>query len=224
VIGCSLLNTTPVGDVRSDTQSVDLGSASAATVQIKFSAGKLKVEGGANSLMDATFRYNVADWKPKVNYGVNGSQGELVVSSQSENIKLPVGREVINEWTIQLKDAVPLDLEIQTGAGESNLNLSALDLSTLRVEVGAGATDLDLGGNWDHDVTAQVTGGVGELSLKLPGEMGVRVNMDKALVSVTATGLTKEGNGYVNQAFGTAPNTLTLDIQAGVGTIKLVAP
>lgn len=220
VIGCSLFSITPMNDVRNETQTIDLGSASTANVFIEFSAGQLKVSGGADSLMEATFRYNVDDWKPRVNYNVNGSQGELVVNIPDDN-KLPVGRELINEWDVRLNNGVPLDLEIQTGAGESNLDLSTLAASNLRVEVGAGTTNLDLSGNWDHDVSADVTGGVGNLSIKLPAEMGVRVIMDAAIVNVTATGLINKEGGYVNKAFGSAAHTLTLNLQAGVGSVIL---
>jgi hypothetical protein len=221
LIGCSLLSTTPVNEVRNDTQSIDLGSANTANVMINFAAGQLKVEGGADKLMEATFRYNVDDWKPQVNYNVNGSQGKLVVDNPGNNNKIPVGREVINEWDIRLNNAVPLDLEIRTGAGESNLDLSALDASNLRVEVGAGTTNLDLSGSWDHNVIADITGGVGQLSIKLPTGVGVRINLDTALVSVTANGLTKDEDGYVNQAYGSAAHTLTLELHAGVGSIDL---
>jgi hypothetical protein len=36
--------------------------------------------------------------------------------------------------------------------------------------------------------------------------------------------LIKDENGYVNQALGTAPHTLTLNVQAGVGSVVLVTP
>jgi hypothetical protein len=224
LIGCSLLSTTPVNEVRNEAQSIDPGSASTAKVMIEFGAGQLKVEGGADKLMEATFRYNVDDWKPQVSYNVNGSQGELVVNNPGVDNKLPVGREVINEWSIRLNNGVPLDLDIRTGAGESTLDLSTLDASSLQVEVGAGATNLDLSGNWDHNVSAAITGGVGTLSIKLPAEMGVRVNMDTALVNVTANGLIIGEDGYVNKAFGTAPYTLTLNVNAGVGSVVLTVP
>ena len=224
VIGCSLLSTTPVNEVRNEAQAIDLGPASTAKVLIEFGAGQLKVEGGADKLMEATFRYNVDDWKPQVSYNVNGSQGELVVNNRGDANKLPVGLEVINEWGIRLNNGVPLDLEIRTGAGESTLDLSTLDASSLQVEVGAGATNLDLSGNWDHNVSAAITGGVGTLSIKLPAEMGVRVKMDTALVNVTANGLIIEEDGYVNKAFGTAPHTLTLNVNAGVGSVVLTVP
>lgn len=224
VMGCSVTRFASVGDVKTESRSVDLGAADTAGVRIEMDAGELQVAGGADQLMEASFRYNVAEWQPRVNYSVTGSQGNLVVDQQGDANKLPAGREVINDWNIRLNDAVPLDVEIRTGAGKSTLDLSSLELSALHVQTEAGTTSLDLSGNWDHDLTVAIEGGVGEVSVKLPAEMGVRANMDTALVSVTANGLIKDENGYVNQAFGTAPHTLTLNVQAGVGSVVLVTP
>jgi hypothetical protein len=36
--------------------------------------------------------------------------------------------------------------------------------------------------------------------------------------------LVQDGDDYVNETYGSAPNTLYLDIQAGVGSINLLAP
>ena len=116
--------------MKSETQTVDLDSASSARVQIEFTAGELKVEGGASRLMDASFRYNVADWKPQVKYSENGTQGELLVS-QAWSSKFMVGEELINEWTIQFSNDVPIDLTIKKVAGNAKLDLGALNLTKL---------------------------------------------------------------------------------------------
>jgi N-terminal domain of toast_rack, DUF2154 len=223
LIACGLPNTTRVDELKSETQSVDRASASTARVQIQFPAGELKVEGGASSLMDASFRYNVSDWQPQIKYSENGAQGDLLVSQPGDD-KLPVGGGLVNEWTIQLADDVPLDLTIITGAGNSELNLGALDLTKLDIQTGAGVTNVDLNGTWQHDLDVSIEGGVGELTVNLPASMGVRVNKETALVNVSADGLLVDGNGYVNRAYGTAPYTLTLKLQAGIGSVVLVAP
>jgi hypothetical protein len=222
MIGCGLL-TTSVSDVRTESQSVNLESATSADVQIEFPAGELNVQSGAGNLMDASFRYNVEDWQPRVQYSENSTQGVLRVSQHGDN-RVPVGGQLINEWEIQLSENVPMDLVIRTGAGNSLLDLGELDMTSLTVETGAGVTTVNLDGVWQHDLDVSIQGGVGELTVNLPAEMGVRVQMDTALVTVTANGLTRDENGYVNEAFGTAPHTLTLDLQAGVGSVILVAP
>jgi len=220
LIACGFLNTTRVNEVKSETQSVDLGSSSTARVQIEFPAGELKVEGGANSLMESSFRYNVADWQPQVKYSENGEQGDLLVSQPGDD-KLPVGGGLINEWTVQLANDVPMNLTIITGAGNSELNLGALDLSKLDIHTGAGVTNVNLEGAWQHDLDVSIEVGVGELIVNLPAAMGVRVDKETALVNVSADGLIVDGNGYVNRAYETAPYTLTLKLQAGVGSVVL---
>jgi hypothetical protein len=223
LLACGLPNTTRVGELKTETQSIDEGSASAARVQIEFPAGELKVEDGATSLMEASFRYNVSDWQPQVKYSENDAQGELLVSQTGDD-KLPVGGGLVNEWTIQLANDVPLDLSILTGAGNADLDLGVLDLTKLDIQTGAGVTNVNLEGAWQHDLDVSIEGGVGELTVNLPSEMGVRVEMETALVNVTANGLIVDGNGYVNKAFGTAPYTLNLKLQAGVGSVVLVSP
>ncbi len=162
-------------------------------------------------------------WQPKVQYSENGTEGVLHVSEPGDD-RIPVGGGLINEWEIRLSENVPMDLRIRTGAGNSQLDLGGLNMNSLTVETGAGLTTVNLDGNWEHDVVVSIQGGVGELTVNLPAEMGVRVEMDTALVTVTANGLINNENGYVNRAFGTAPHTLTLNLEAGVGSVTLVAP
>lgn len=223
ISSCGLIpNTTAVGDTRTETQTVELGSASEVRVRIRMNAGELTVAGDANNLMDGTFRYNVVDWQPRVSYTIKDNQGELVVDHQGEAI--PVGRTLINDWSMQLNNNVPIDLDIATGAGESELDLHGLDLTDLHIETGAGNTNVDLSGVLDHDLTVTINGGVGELSVKLPGEMGVRVSAGTGIGSLTSSGLVQDGDVYVNAAYGSSPHTLFVDIQAGVGSIRLAAP
>jgi hypothetical protein len=222
MVGCGLL-TIPVNSVKTESQTVNLESATSANVQIDFPAGELNVNSGASNLMDASFRYNVDDWQPQVQYSEDGAQGELIINQPGDN-RVPVGGGLINEWELQLSENVPMDLVIRTGAGNSQLDLGGLDMTSLTVETGAGVTTVNLDGNWQHDVDVSIEGGVGELKVNLPAEMGVRVEMDTALVTVTANGLINEEHGYVNQAYGTAPHTLTLNLQAGIGSVVLVAP
>jgi hypothetical protein len=221
IVGCGL-STTSVNGVRTESQAVNQDAATSANIQIEFPAGKLNIRSGTSNLMDASFRYNVDDWQPQVSYSESGTQGELVVSQPGDD-KVPVGGGLINEWEIQLSENVPMDLVIRTGAGDSQLDLSELDMTSLTVETGAGVTTVNLDGSWQHDVNVTMRGGVGQLTVNLPAEMGVRVEMDTALVSVTANGLINEEYGYINRAFGTAPHTLTLKLEAAVGSVLLVA-
>jgi hypothetical protein len=222
VVGCGLLDSAPAGDMRTETESVELGSADEARVHVRLGAGELAVTGGAETLMEATFEYNVDRWQPSVDYSLNGSQGVLLVEQPDAKIRV-FGGKLTNNWDLRFNDDLPIDLQIETGAGEAGLDLRGLNLTGLQVDVGAGNTTIDLSSALDHDLSASVTGGVGSLSVKLPDEMGVRVTASSGIGGLTNSGLSKDGDGYVNEAYGVSPHTLFLDITTGVGAIELLA-
>src|SRR3712207_63997 len=178
--------------------------------------------GGAagDRLMDADFTYNVAAWQPRVDYEVVGNSGELTVQQQGLGEGFPT-TDVRNEWDLSLNDAVPVELAVQMGGGVGNLDLDSLTLGGLNLDVGAGSTRVDLSGDWDQDVSAVVRGGAGEVTMLLPSRMGARVNAGTRLGRINAEGLRREGDTFVNDAYGDADANLDVDITGGAGQITL---
>jgi hypothetical protein len=212
--------TQQVGDLQRESQSVDVEEARSVRANLKMGAGELNLTGGADALMEADFAYNVADWKPEVNYDVSGDTGELIVQQGSaEGGRL--GGDARNEWDIRFNDEVPTDLSVQMGAGESDLDLDDLTLTALDLEMGAGRTTVDLTGDYERDLAASIQGGVGEATVLLPTEVGVRVEVQGGLGQINAEGIQKEGEAYVNDAYGDSEVTLDVAIQGGVGQINL---
>jgi hypothetical protein len=182
-------------------------------------AGELNLTGGVDALMEADFTYNVADWKPEVNYDVSGDTGELIME-QGQGEGVP-GGAARNEWDLRFNDDVPLDLSVQMGAGESDLDLDSLTLAGLDLAMGAGETTVDLTGDYEQDLAANIEGGVGEATVQLPSEVGVRVDAEGGLGEINTEGLQREGEAYVNDAYGDSDVTLDVDIRGGVGQINL---
>jgi len=126
-----------VGKMQRESQAVDLENAESVRAHLVMGAGELKVSGAADALMEADFSYNVAEWKPEVNYEVGGDTGELSVEQGSDE-GAPFGGDARNEWDLRLNDEVPTDLVVEMGAGESDLDLDSLTLTGLDLEMGAG--------------------------------------------------------------------------------------
>jgi hypothetical protein len=209
-----------VGEMQRESQSIQAQNANSVRANLKMGAGELNLTGGADQLIEADFAYNVADWKPKVNYDVSGETGELTVR-QGGGGGVRLGGDARNEWDIRLNDEVPTNLSVQMGAGESDLDLDDLTLRGLDLEMGAGRTTIDLTGDYDRDLVASIQGGVGQATVQLPSEVGVRVEAQGGLGEINAEGLQKEGEAYVNDAYGDSEVTLDVDIQGGVGQINL---
>jgi hypothetical protein len=212
--------TQQVGEMQRESQAVDLENAQSVRANLKMGAGELNLSGGADRLMEADFSYNVADWEPEVNYDVSGDTGELsVVQGNGGGVNL--GGDARNEWDIRFNDVVPTDLVVQMGAGESNLDLDSLSLTGLDLQMGAGKTTVDLTGDYGQDLEASIQGGVGEATVLLPSDLGVRARAEGGLGKINAEGLRREGDSYVNDAYGDSEVTLEVDVQGGVGQINL---
>ena len=223
-------------------RSMDLLGAEIVRAEIEMKAGILEIGGGADALMEADFVYNVDQWKPEVIYEVDGGRGELLVRMPKTELS-GFGEGFKYEWDLRFNDDVPMELFVELGAGESDLNLASMHLERLKVMNGAGETrvnvggnpvlkklniytgagevELDLVGDWDHDLDASIKGGVGEITVRLPSNVGVRVDASKGIGSIKADGFMKDGGDYVNDAYGKSGVTLSIDITAGIGEIRL---
>jgi predicted membrane protein len=81
---------------------------------------------------------------------------------------------------------------------------------------------LDLTGARKTNLDAEIQGGVGEATIYLPKDVGVKVHASGGIGAVNTDGMTKDDDDYVNAAYGKTPATITLDIQGGIGAINLV--
>lgn len=208
-----------VGELRSESQSVELGDAKSVRVEINFGAGDLKVTGGAEKLLEADFTYNVAELRPEVKY-----TNSTLILWQPESEGLPDLRGITdfqNQWGLRLNDQVPMDLRVEMGAGTSDLRLAGLSLTGLDITLGAGASTVDLSGAWVRDVNITINTGAADVAVRLPTDVGARVEVDAGPTTIEATGLRRDGNVFTNDAYGVSEVTLQVNIEAGIGHINL---
>ena len=207
-------------EVVTETESVALGEAETVDVTLDMSVGKLVLDGGADGLMDASFSYNVAQWRPRVEYSVVGSRGVLRITQPDAKGKtVPSGAE--NTWTLALAENVPLSLSLDMGVGQADLKLADIALTDLNVDHGVGALVIDLTGDRTDDLDVDIDGGVGEAILRVPEGVGVRVDGDMGIGSFRARGLTKRDGVFVNDAYGSTDATIDIRIDAGIGSIEI---
>jgi hypothetical protein len=203
-----------------ETKTVGLDGATRAEVRLQMGAGELRLNSADQSaLLEASFEFNRERLRPEVTYRVIGDKGVLDVRhGRSRGIHIGNTR---NRWDLVLGRAVPLDLDIDLGAGHSELDLRDLKLERVEIDMGVGEVNLDLRGPHAKGFSVKIDGGVGSAKLRLPAEVGVRVKVDGGLGSVNPHGLVKRNGAYVNDAYGTSPVTIDVDINAGIGSLDL---
>jgi hypothetical protein len=206
------------GPVQTASEDIDAGKAEKVHAEIHMGAGELHVEGGAANLMAGSFRYSERVGRPVVKYEVTGASGRLTVESPKSGSS---GGKSVNTWDLKMGSAVPLEMNVNLGAGESNLDMSQLPLRSLEVDMGAGEMTLNVAGKYARDVTVEVNGGVGEARIKLPSDMGAEVQATGGIGSVETKGLSKRDGKYYNDAYVEGKPAVHMQVQGGVGNIIL---
>jgi len=209
----------PVGDFQEETRTFPLEDHQAASVFLDMGIGELRVQAGARELFEGVFSFNVEKWRPKFEHDTRGDEVRLTVR-QGDASGIPMGKSK-NRWDIYLNENIPLDLEVEFGAGEGRLDLRGLTLRSLEINMGVGDLTVDLSGDHDRDLHVIIDGGVGSATVYLPEDLGVKVYVDKGIGSVDARGFTKRGDAYTNDAYGRSDITLNVDIDTGIGSIDL---
>ena len=207
-------------NMMTETKTVDLEGAARAEVGLHMGAGEMHLRAAQQpALLEASFEFNRERNRPEVDYRLFGDKGILEVRhARRHGVSFGTTR---NRWDLTLGQAVPLDLTIDLGAGQSDIDLRELKLERVEINMGVGEVNLDLRGPHASGFLVKIDGGVGSAKLALPAEVGVRVKIDGGIGSVSAHGLTKRAGAYVNDAYGKSPVTIEVDIDAGIGSVDI---
>lgn len=214
--GC---NSVIPGKTKDETILVEKDKAEKLDVEIQFGVGEITVKKGAKDWVEGTAQYNINKLAPKVEYDLRGKTGEVVID-QKGSTKVRLGK-IKNTWDIELNEDIPMDLFVETGASDAELDLQGLQLEKLEIETGVGDLTVNLGGDWKKSFKANIETGVGQTTVILPSEVGVKLTTEKGIGSSNIEDFISKGNGvYVNEAYENADVVLELHSEIGVGDIS----
>jgi hypothetical protein len=209
------------GPVQYDSKTIEAGGAESAHVALHMGAGDLRITDGAQQLARADFSYNVPAWKPEVRYTTSGSRGNLIIE-QPKSSGAHIGNTRYN-WEVQLSNKIPLELEINFGAGKARLDLGSLQLRGVEVHMGVGQLELDLRGPVKHSYNVTIHGGVGEATVRVPADAGVYAEAHGGIGSINVRGLHERGGHWETESYARAENKIRIEAHGGIGEIKIIA-
>lgn len=210
------------GFMRHESHMVDAQSAKTVSASIQMAAGELTIGSGTSHLLDGSFDFRDGHGTPEVRYNVSDGKGDLSVEETHSGTNIVIPGNNHTNWNLRFGNQVPLEMTVNMGAGEGQLHLRDLPVTKLELNIGAGRVDADLTGERRKDLQADISGGVGEALIHLPKNVGVIADVSGGLGSVNTRGLKKDGDQYVNDAYGHSPATIRLHISGGIGSISLV--
>jgi len=198
--------------------------ADSGQIGLQFALGTLEISalGDSTSFVEGKVEYSRYSQAVRRAFRVTGGKARFSLEARSRPIPFWLPGDAGERWSLRFTPRIPLELEVDAGAGSVLLDLRDLKVTRLEVDGGAGRTDITFPAAAAL-TQASVSAGVGEIIVHIPENVGARIRIDKALASVRveSTRFSRSGDEYVSTNYRTAENKLELDLEAAVGAITI---
>jgi hypothetical protein len=115
------------------------------------------------------------------------------------------------------------DMDVNVGAADFTASrLANANAERIRVSGGVGSLDLDFSGKWTHDLAVTTRLVIGKLTLRVPADVGVRLEVQRVATGFEHAGLVKRDDGaWYSPNFDTAPFKLRVRAETFFGQIEV---
>jgi hypothetical protein len=137
-------------------------------------------------------------------------------------LELTVGASDSNV-SVSTPNPVEMDrARIQVGAAAFNgRGLGHLRASSIDIDAGVGDVRLDLAGLSRDDTRLGISMGLGNVELRVPRGIGIRLDRSTFLTAVNAPDLTRDGNSYYSPEWDGAGTRLRIRLDAAIGNVSI---
>lgn len=190
-------------------------------VSMDIGNGELWIGSSSQELFNGDFEYRRR--RPHCDFEVVGDEGRLIVKSRDDRwYGFFAGRNYKNDARIYIGNYLPLDLKLDLGASDIELDLTDHMLRKLKLEAGASRVDLHLGCR-SNEISVDIESGASDLTVSVPRNMALEIDSDAALSSTNFKdiGLEKVDGIYRSSNFDSAACTAHFNIDSGVSKVRI---
>jgi hypothetical protein len=114
-------------------------------------------------------------------------------------------------------------IRLKNGVGKFDaIGLGYLNFRRLEFEGGVGGADLDFTGDWKQNADIRIKVGVGGVHIRLPRELGVKVEAEKNFLSgLHLEDFDKQGSYYYSKNYDKASIRVSIDVSTGIGGLRI---
>jgi len=203
---------------KSEQVEVPLDGFRTVFLRINHGAGRLRISSGAGAdkLLEGTFSGGL-DRKELQ----HGDQLDLTLSMPPQFFLWNWGPAGL-DWNIKLGSQVAIDLEVNSGAGESRLDLSGLDVTQFVLKTGVSGNDIILPSR-EGLTRVRVESGVSAVNIHIPQDVAARIKTETGLAGVNIDRGRFPRQGGISQSLDYEASTRKVDIKVstGVGAVDI---
>ena len=198
-----------------ETLTIPLDGATDASVRIRFGAGEMTTRVAApGNLVDGRFTGGVRSRAV--------GPGRVELEQDTDFGVMWLDRR--SEWEVGLTGEVPLDLRVDGGASRGVIDARDLRLRSLELHTGASDTRVLLP-RAAGVTTVRAEAGAASLTFEVPPGVAAKIRSRMAIGStkIDEARFPPVSGGYESADYASAANRVEIDIQGGVGSVKVIS-
>ncbi|HEV8230025.1 MAG TPA: DUF5668 domain-containing protein [Candidatus Limnocylindria bacterium] len=201
--------------------TVERQSAKTLSLDINGGAGRFHVSGGATALVEA--HSDSADLHLRqAKFDRSGEQANVRVDQGLDRGGVRFGGSNPASFTLKIASDVKTALEINAGAGEFDVDLHDVSVTSADLNVGAASLTLILpkpSGN----VSVTIDAGASSINIEVPDGVEARITTSGALLTMRSTNarLAVSGSTAETSGYAASRDHVTVRVTAGVSSISI---
>lgn len=212
------------GEAVREQASIPLEGAREASVRFRHGAGRLLIGAGSapTDLLSGSFGGGLESTTRR-----DGDRLSVDMRVKDRDVSHYVfpwtrGNIGVLDWDVVLNGSIPLSLALETGASESRLTLTDLQVRELSVNTGASSTVVELPARAGM-TRVRIESGAASVKLRVPAGVAASITARGALagIHVDAARFPKSGELYRSADYDSAANRVEIFAETGVGAIDI---
>jgi hypothetical protein len=201
--------------------AIPLGNANQADIHIQHGAGRLNMQAGSDPTVLVSGNF----------YG--GVENNLSNTDGIAHLSLRAPSNAFMDWPffnanqgftwdVLVNPDLPLVLDLQTGASESNIDMRRLKVTDFRLSTGASSTTITLPENAGQ-TRGRLSYGAAAVNILVPDGVAARIEINSGLFgkNIDTHRFVQRGNVYESPDFSAAANRVDLLIESGMGSVEI---
>jgi hypothetical protein len=157
---------------------------------------------------------------------LGAGRGDIDLSNlQMSDLRISTGASSVDMRCDKPNQITAENVGIESGVSKfTATNLCNTNFKKLKFSGGVGSYRLDFGGDLHHDASAKIEVGLGSVSVSMPRQMAAKLLYDASFFSSfdLDDDFSKTKSGvYETDDFGDSANKLTIQIESGLGSVKV---
>ncbi|NLN07454.1 MAG: hypothetical protein GX167_07540 [Firmicutes bacterium] len=156
--------------------------------------------------------------RPEIKQALDNKTAVVTIADRDRTVLR--GRST-SRWEIGIGAGLPVEIFLETGATDAEIDMSGLAVTSLEIKAGAADLDLILGRTGGK---ISIESGAGSITVQIPDDVGVRLRTAGALLSVKTEDsqvISVGKHQYESKDLEKKTAVVDLEIKAGAGSVTL---